>query len=615
METQLTRCQRLMGVAFAILMLAGCSVPPPAPTLPPTPPPTALPTIPPTEPPTAAPPTAVPSPVPTAVPAAALPQITAVQVDLPEVPRYEAVEMQVTVQADYVNAFDARQVRLDGIFRGPGGQELKVPGFWDDQQGWRLRFTPSQEGEWQYQLVVTDTHGASQPAAGKLTVTASDQHGWLQVGQWVNPAYSPRYLVYHDGTPFYGVGHCDALNILVGGFSLQRGVGLFNDMQKAGENYVVWWPFYSNSIFSGSYDQYASANMSIIDTVVKDAQKKQLFLIFTVWDHPELRGPGHAWGAGRWDANGFSKLGDIQSFFTSAEAWAWQENLYRYIIARWGYSPAIGMWLTVSEINGTSAYDQTDPWHTKVNAYFAANDPYRHPTTASMSGDTDWPAGFKAMDAPQMHIYDFKNGSLGADAVKAAQILAHWTSQMWQEAAKPNWVGEFGVPGNTYYPELFHNAIWAALASGAALTPAEWNSGNEWMEMTPEMYADNGRLAKFVADLPLAKLDPAPLQVSSSDPQVRGWGLAGKAGGLVWVQDFSLEGKTIDAVRKGQATRQGVQVQLQGLATGTYTLLPYDTWQGQYLAGLTATCTAGQPCAVSLPAFKADLAFKIEAKP
>jgi len=72
-----------------------------------------------------------------------------------------------------------------------------------------------------------------------------------------------------------------------------------------------------------------------------------------------------------------------------------------------------------------------------------------------------------------MHVYNFKNGSLTADTVKAADILAQWTSLMWNQADKPNWVGEFGTPGDTYYPELFHNSIWAALGSGAAMTPAE----------------------------------------------------------------------------------------------------------------------------------------------
>jgi len=96
---------------------------------------------------------------------------------------------------------------------------------------------------------------------------------------------------------------------------------------------------------------------------------------------------------------------------------------------------------------------------------------------------------------------------------------------MLQSADSPNWVGEFGVPGNASYPELFHNSIWAALGAGASMTPAEWNSGGAWGRMTPEMYADLGRFASFVEDIPLAKWNPFALRVTTNDGQVRGGGL------------------------------------------------------------------------------------------
>ena len=191
-------------------------------------------------------PTATPTPVPTT--AVNLPAVTGAQLDRTEVPRYESFEMTVSLKAEYTNPYDAREVSLDGVFTAPDGTQMNVPGFWDGEGSWRVRFTPSQEGEWSYQLVVREPRGASLPYEGQFTVTASDLHGWLQVGSWVNPAYSSRYLVYQDGTPFYGVGHCDALSVLLAGFSLETGVGLFSDMKQSGENYVVWWPQYSNPL-------------------------------------------------------------------------------------------------------------------------------------------------------------------------------------------------------------------------------------------------------------------------------------------------------------------------------------------------------------------------------
>ena len=546
-------------------------------------------------------------PAPTATLLPDLPRIKSVDLDRAELPRYESVEVTIGIEAEYSNPYDMREVSIDGVFIGPIGESMNVPGFWDGEESWKIRFTPSSEGTWTYGITVKDSRGQSLPSEGEFTVVPSSVHGWIIPGNSYDPSYSGHYLVHHDGTPFYGVGHCDALDILIDGFDIEDGVGLFDDMKAAGENYVVWWPMYTNSIVSSSYEDYSLGNMKVIDAVVKDAEKEDIFLIFTLWDHPSLRDDTHAWPDGNWNRNGFSKLGDINSFFVSQEAWAWQENLYRYIIARWGYSQAIGMWLTVSEINGTNSYDQTDPWHKKVNDYFVAHDPYRHPTTASGSGEVDWPTGHMVMDAPQVHLYDWKNG----DVIGAAQISAEWTSRMWERAERPNWIGEFGVTASSQYPELFHHAIWAALASGASMTPAEWNSGGSWGRLTPEMKADLSHLAMFVSDLPLAKWNPSPLNITASDSQVRAWGVAGSAGGLFWVQDFSLDGKPVDIVRSSMRLRTGVQLELQGLQAGSYRVMPYDTWQGQYLDSLEVTCTGNAVCTITLPDFTSDIAFKI----
>jgi hypothetical protein len=551
-------------------------------------------------------PTVAPTPVPTEP---NLPKVVSVEADRTEIPKYESVELILDIDAEYTNPYDQREIVLDGVFTSPDGATMIVPGFWDGESAWKMRFTPSQEGMWTYSISVQDVRGISAPFIGEFVATSSDLPGWIIPGNAYDPSYSTHYLVHHDGTPFYGVGHCDALNILIDGFDAEDGVRLFDTMKTANENYVVWWPLYTNSIVSSSYDNYSVGNMKVIDAVVNDAEKEGIFLVFTIWDHPNLRDDTHAWGTGNWSRNGFSKLTDIDSFFVSEEAWAWQANLYRYIIARWGYSPAIGMWLTASEINGTNSYDQTDPWHEKVNNYFVENDPYRHPTSASGSGEFDWPTGHAVMDMPQVHLYEFGDDP-NTDAVGAAKHVANWTQMMLKNADKPNWVGEFGVTGNAYYPELFHNSNWAALAAGASMTPAEWNSGGAWGRMTPEMNADISRLAQFVKDMPLAKWDPSALQIIASDEQVRAWGFAGNEGGMFWVQDFSLEGRPIDEVRSLMPLRSGVQVELQGVASSLYTITPYDTWQGVDLDSFDVECT-GSSCVVALPDFTSDMAFKI----
>jgi hypothetical protein len=329
-------------------------------------------------------------------------------------------------------------------------------------------------------------------------------------------------------------------------------------------------------------------------------------LVYTIWGHQFLRTPAHDWPDERWSFNGFSELTDISEFFTDPEAWAWQENYYRYIIARWSYSPAILMWQTVTEINGTESYGQTDPWHEKVNDYFQDEDPYRHPTTATKSGAEDWPTGHAVMDVPQVHLYHV----FGENPIADTTHFAEWTTLMWQREGKPNWIGEYGSRVQRLYPEFMHNANWVSLATGAAMTPTEWNDMNAFGVFDDEMKADMRRFADFVDQVPLAAYDPDQIVVTAGDPQVRGWGLAGETGGLLWVQDFALEQATIEDIRADDTVRGGVVATVDGLEPGSWIALPYDPWEGAWLDQVAVECTDG-PCDIPLPAFHSDLAVHL----
>ncbi|MGO4376623.1 hypothetical protein AB4Z21_38875, partial [Paenibacillus sp. MCAF20] len=106
-----------------------------------------------------------------------------------------------------------------------------------------------------------------------------------------------------------------------------------------------------------------------------------------------------------WKRSAYSSLGSAENFYSSEEMWKYQEKLYRYIIARWGYSSSIGIWNLITEINGTDGWafgrqDEANAWVTKVHNYFKGNDPYGHPTMGSMAGGGEdfWDHGYKTLD-------------------------------------------------------------------------------------------------------------------------------------------------------------------------------------------------------------------------
>ena len=51
----------------------------------------------------------------------------------------------------YLNPFI--DVTLDAVFTGPDGRTWQIPGFYDGNQTWRVRFNPNQPGTWRYRLI------------------------------------------------------------------------------------------------------------------------------------------------------------------------------------------------------------------------------------------------------------------------------------------------------------------------------------------------------------------------------------------------------------------------------------------------------------------------------
>ncbi len=537
-----------------------------------------------------------PPPVPTSENA---PQVHGVAVVTDGVKKYERFEAIVDLTATYTNPYDQAEVTLEATFVAPSGEMMTVPGFWDGKESWRVRFGPWEEGEWHYAVHLQDTVGQVEAEGGSFDVAPSEHHGWLQVASWVDPAYSSRYLVHHDGTPFYGVGHCDAWTIFRYdpnyGLDPDVGIVLFDLMREHGENIVVYWPHEINLFFQ-AYDDYSWGDMAAIDAVFEEAEQKDVYIMYTIWDHALLRDETHPWGGSKWYLNGFREATpNIEGFFTDEYAWHWQENLYRYLIARWGYSQAMA-WQTVSEIDGTNAYGHTDEWHARVNQYFVDNDPYRHPATASMAGDRWWPAGNADMDLPQMHSYDSR-----FDIDGNTDRVIEWTKRMWKDQAKPNFIGEFGAEGQASYPDMLHDAIWGALTSGAAITPMKWHDTDRWSKMTDVNFDQMAIFSAFVIDIPFHTLNLEPAKVEAGESQLKVEGLVGDRFALVWVMDPE------------RGHRQGDTVTIYGLTEGEYVVRPFDTWQGTYLPA-NKISVQGNSVTVVLPDYKRDIALKVEGK-
>jgi hypothetical protein len=534
-------------------------------------------------------------PVHTATPTGPPPVISSVIKDKDVPGRYERVDLTVSLNATYDNPFDSQQIALSATFFSPAGRNWEIPGFWDGKS-WRLRFTPGEVGDWRYVVRLRDKYGTVDTQHATFSVTDSDHHGWLQVASWHNSSLSSRYLVYHDGTPCYGVGHCEAFTLDDAGWDADNELRTLSRMRENGENLVVWWPHYNFTFFRNGPTDFDRIDMELIDTYLASAERLGITVVYTIWDHNLLRGEGHPWGGGSWQQNGFRHITpNAADFFTDEESWKAQENFYRYLIARWGYSPSI-IWQTVSELNGTSAGANQDAWHAKINDYFVRNDPYRHPTTASLSGDQDWPAGFTVTDIPQVHLYEAQK-----DPAAMGDSVARWTKRMWDVAPRPNVVGEFGTTNRSLDERLLHNGIWSALTSGAAITPLRWSDRGSWGPTSAKLMIQLKHFSAFVADIPFPSLDLQPAHPAVTGENLFVQGLASSTYALIWVQDRQQDGARSDIV-----------LTLPGLDDGAYTARPFNTWTGEELPTIPAT-VQGRTLTVAIPEFERDIALKVVA--
>jgi hypothetical protein len=99
------------------------------------------------------------------------------------------------------NPFD---VELSADFTGPDGARLKVPGFYDGDGTWRIRFSPTRTGEWSF---VTSSSLAA--LAGKTETNVAcvpNQHANIHGGLRVDAAH-PHHFLYEDGTRYFLLGY------------------------------------------------------------------------------------------------------------------------------------------------------------------------------------------------------------------------------------------------------------------------------------------------------------------------------------------------------------------------------------------------------------------------
>ena len=426
-------------------------------------------------------------------------QITSVTPSATKVKQYDAIFFEVALTGEWDNPYLQEEAALDMVLTAPSGKELVLPCFYKEGESgaestWEARFTPQEKGKYTYFFRYTqDGQVASESAPATFKSRRSKLQGILHVrDNWT--------LVYDNGQPFRGVG----INLCWESrtqddskfFSdLHEQHDRFNfdamlpDFAKNGGNFTrMWicdWNFpidrqtgFNNHRYEETTEYMNRSAVERLDHVVNLSDDLGIKIMLCM-------------GQGNVVAD--------QAFFTCPDAKVRYRNYLRYIVARWGYSPAIAMWEFFNEIDNVqhNAPDGVIPaeyivaWHDEMSTYLAGLDPFQHIRTTSISHrDLEGLNDLANLDINQKHIYN------------ATHVVPETIDAYIAKHNKPYIVGEVGYEWDwsKNFDDFadgmnmdFRRAFWYGLFSQTALTPMTW--WWEWFDehkMIP--YMQNARL-------------------------------------------------------------------------------------------------------------------------
>lgn len=114
-----------------------------------------------------------------------------------------AQELEFTSSKTYLNPFE--DVDIEAVFTC-GNKKLTIPGFWDGGNTWRIRFSLSKEGIWDYTINCTDKENKGLTAQGTVECVKYDGDLEIYKRGFLKTKPHTRYFMYNDGTPFFYLG-------------------------------------------------------------------------------------------------------------------------------------------------------------------------------------------------------------------------------------------------------------------------------------------------------------------------------------------------------------------------------------------------------------------------
>ncbi len=321
--------------------------------------------------------------------------------------QYERYELRFDVQGDYANPFDPDQVRVDAQITRPDGSLITVPAFYmmpfeaadgrtrleakvdyrsTGNGGWRLRYAPTQAGRHKVVLAASMPGRKQQVQSEPIefNARAAAHPGYVQVSK-ANPLFFENG---GDGTLFYASGvnlpwtRTRKMAPYTGKpemhyehyFAKASGQMSATRVWQCHYGWIEWTPRPGEPA-TNSWSGYAGLNYynqmvaSAFDRVFEMAEESNIRVMLVLDDNNEHHADvtPHSWDKNPYNRINGGPCEKPSDIFTDAEARRAYRNRLRYVMARWGYSPALWSLNSWNDCRGLSP--GVLPWFVEMHGY------------------------------------------------------------------------------------------------------------------------------------------------------------------------------------------------------------------------------------------------------
>jgi hypothetical protein len=383
---------------------------------------------------------------------------------------YPMIEASFELPQVRGNPFDFSQNDVMVKIIQPDGSGVTIPAFFDGGQTWRVRHTPNMSGKYAIGAVSLDGRDV-EPLnlhPSEFSVDGATRRGFVRL----DPSDNKRFIL-DDGSTYFPVGY----NL---GWRTQGAPPLVESiarMGKAGINWTrIWmcywdgknldWPREDASPIQLGYLSLPTAKLW--DQIVSAADAADIHFHLVLQHHGQYStGADPNWQINPWNKANGGWLQTPEQFFTDPKAIALTKAKFRYIVARWGYSPAIMAWELFNEVEFTDAYtsgkiDDIAAWHETMAKFIREQDAYHHLIVTS-SKVTE-PKLWRAVDYYEAHVYP-------PDVLSAIAVLDD------DHLDRAYFYGELGLleDPNPRSGDVLHRLLWGSIMSRSSAPAQYWS--------------------------------------------------------------------------------------------------------------------------------------------